>query len=293
LRSALAACCDRLIQIEDLQEFSDRIGRFENSLVFPYWFGQQSRNRHGLVPAICEANKVMFIGADAFVKIVCNDKELSKAVCRQAGLSVPPSVLIRRPNQIKFARHLALPVVVKPNYEGSSLGMTQDNLCYSWDTAGRVLQELFEKLGGPFIIEEFVGGREFSACLRRTTASRVDIVVGYCVVDEQSTFLSDKLYTWDLKIPGRHSFSFEIATARFPASVLAAMKECFQRLGKVDLLRIDGRETTSDHVIFELSPDLYLGPDSEFAFSFTQDGTTYDELLSKTVRDCLERYGAN
>ncbi|HEX7747305.1 MAG TPA: hypothetical protein VF445_01015 [Bordetella sp.] len=293
IHEALARCCKTVHRYSDLSNFTQEISRHPNSLVFPYWFGQRSRSRHGLVPAICEAANAMFVGADAFAKVVCNDKELSKEICRQAGLSVPMSAVLTGLGDLRYAGYLSLPVVVKPNYEGTSLGITQRNLCKTWEEVADISEQLFARLGQPVIIEEFIAGREFSACILGTCDQPVAINVGGWKIDGDSGYLDDRLNTFDLKLPSERTFEWEQLAQLFSEERMDAFRSCFARLGKVELLRIDGRVKENDVVILELTPDIYLGGDGEFCRAFGYDETNYDAFISRLVFNCLEGYKAS
>jgi D-alanine-D-alanine ligase len=84
----------RVIWYECPNDFVRNIQRHSNDVVVPYWFGQDSRNRHALVPGICEAANIRYIGGDVYTKTICNDKALSKTLCRQAGLQVADGVVV-------------------------------------------------------------------------------------------------------------------------------------------------------------------------------------------------------
>lgn len=294
IQSSLEDCCEKVVRFSTLSEFIAAIEHYPNSLVFPYWFGQNSRSRHGLVPAICEATNRMFVGADAYVKVVCNDKELSKVICRQAGLSVPVSAILNSLQDIKYADYLSLPVVVKPNYEGTSLGITQRNLCGSWDEVRLIARELFEKLQQPVIVEEFIVGREFSACLLGNTEQGIQMEIGGWKINDDSSFLNHRLNTFDLKLPSNYRFLFEDLKHLFQAEKLNAFKDCFNILGKTELLRIDGRMTErGEPIILELTPDIYLGADGEFCSAFGYSEQNFDQFISHIVRNSVEGYKAS
>lgn len=234
---------------------------------------------------------MMFVGADAFTKIVCNDKELSKAVCRQSGLDTPRSGVVRSVDELRFLAHLRLPVIVKPNYEGTSLGVGDRNKCSDWKAAAAVADELLLELAQPLVVEEFVQGREFSACLMRVSGA-VDVRAGSWVVDGRPDYLDDRVFSSDLKTGDRMEMSFDPAGVELSLVVLDRMRDCFARLGKVDLLRIDGRQTASGCIVIELTPDIYLGADGEFATTYGAVNGGYRGFVSEVVRNCVEGYGA-
>ena len=288
LRSALQTCCDRVITVSELGDFTRLVGEHLDCLVFPYWFGQRSRSRHGLVPAICEANGVMFVGADAFTKIVCNDKELSKTICRQVGLPVPASGVVRRMEDLRFLRHLRMPLMVKPNYEGTSLGITDRNKCSGWEEAAVICGELLQEFEQPVIVEEFIAGREFSSCLMHVRGE-LTVRTGAWTIEGRKDYLDDRVFSAGLKT-GSIEMAY-VGGMELPRDITDRMKDCFRWLGKVDVLRIDGRLREGCCSIIELTPDAALGPDSEFAAAYggVQD---YDGFVSRLIMDCVERYRA-
>jgi len=91
-----------------------------DDVVLSVYGGQSSRNRMALVPAICEAFGLRFIGPDAYGRIVCQDKEISKRLAREAGLASPAYLLIRDEPDVDTLQTFPLPFVVKPIFEGSS-----------------------------------------------------------------------------------------------------------------------------------------------------------------------------
>jgi D-alanine-D-alanine ligase len=293
LQAALEQCASRVHRFDDLTLFTQNIAQHRDSLVFPYWFGEKSRSRHGLVPAICEAAGLMFVGADAFSKIVSNDKELSKAICRQAGLSVPTSIIISNVNEIEYISMIPIPAVVKPNYEGTSLGISQDNLCWNIESIKSITQSLIQNLDQPVIIEEFIRGREFSACMMSNENGDIDIQIGTWKINGHSDFLDDRINSYDLKLPNEIPFQIEIITETIDKNFIDLLKKCFVSLGKVDLLRIDGRINEKGIVVIELTPDIYLGADGEFCQTFGYDESNYTYFVSRIINNCLKGYKAH
>jgi D-alanine-D-alanine ligase len=76
-------------------ELINHAHKHKDDLIFPYWQGIHSKNRHALGPAVCEAAGLRYIGGDAFAKSICNDKHVTKLLCRDLGLDTPPSVALR------------------------------------------------------------------------------------------------------------------------------------------------------------------------------------------------------
>lgn len=89
-------------------------------------------------------------------------KDSLKIISRYAEVSTPPHVLVRKPADIERAASiLHFPLFVKPNEGGDSFGIDDKSLC--WDAAALRLKAtaLLQQFDA-ILIEEYIGGREFS-----------------------------------------------------------------------------------------------------------------------------------
>jgi D-alanine-D-alanine ligase len=87
-----------------VNDFADGDLRSRNAIVFPLWRGGASRNRTAIVPAVCEARQLPYVGGDAFVQTVCQDKSLSKVCARMAGFDVPGEWLVHSVTELSSFR---------------------------------------------------------------------------------------------------------------------------------------------------------------------------------------------
>jgi D-alanine-D-alanine ligase len=212
--------------------FVDHIACHKEHLVFPLWSGVRSRNRTSLVASICEAYDIRYLGGDTFTNIVGQDKAISKRLAESAGLLTPASVLIYTTAQLSTIDLLDPPVVVKPNLQGSSIGISQHSLCRNSQDAQDVAAQLLAIYDQPVLVEQFIEGAEVTAVL---------------VGDETEVRLCEVMELYDAD--GRIDFSrtldsFELkkgptkprrAHRRINTSqaVSVAMQELFIRLGNL------------------------------------------------------------
>src|SRR5690606_17812117 len=74
-------------------------------------------------------------------------------------IPTPGAVFVADMNDIK--RHkLRFPVILKPNFEGSSKGITQDSIAEDDATLEARLRELLPKYPSGILVEEFIVGRD-------------------------------------------------------------------------------------------------------------------------------------
>jgi D-alanine-D-alanine ligase len=108
----------------------------------------------GRVQDLLNQRGIPYTGADADTSRICIDKEKTKEKFHAAGVPTPKGQLVRRTKEIT----LPLPVFVKPNNQGSSVGSraakTQDEL------SAAVADAL--KFGPEVIVEQLIDGRELT-----------------------------------------------------------------------------------------------------------------------------------
>jgi D-alanine-D-alanine ligase len=108
----------------------------------------------GQVQDILAARGIPFTGADAKTSRIAFDKEKTKEKFRAAGVPTPEGQLVGRLDEVT----LSLPLFVKPNEQGSSVGThpatTRDELAAALEDA--------LKFGPRALVERFIRGRELT-----------------------------------------------------------------------------------------------------------------------------------
>lgn len=109
----------------------------------------------GPLQDLLEAGGRPFVGCGARAARLAMDKVASKAMAQSAGLLVSPTCVLD-PSDAGLA--LPLPVVVKPVFEGSTIGLFVCRTMEQWKAAHRSAAGS----GKPYLIEPFVEGRELT-----------------------------------------------------------------------------------------------------------------------------------
>lgn len=111
--------------------------------------GGDGRLAH-LVPAMLETLGLPFTGSSAAAIAVTADKALTKAVLKAHGIAVPEDWPAGGPRWI-----------VKSRFEEASIGLDDDNIV-SADEMEAAIARLAPRLGGSFVAETYVDGRELN-----------------------------------------------------------------------------------------------------------------------------------
>src|SRR5207302_838779 len=104
-----------------------RLEAYAPDLVFNTAEGRRGRFREAFYPALFDELGFPYTGSDAWVLAVTLDKALTKLVLREHGVVSPKGQFIEDISELKL-EGWRFPVIVKPNFEGSSKGITQDSV---------------------------------------------------------------------------------------------------------------------------------------------------------------------
>src|SRR5512141_2465979 len=104
-----------------------RLDAFWPDLIFNTAEGRRGRFREAFFPALFDELGMPYTGSDAYALAVTLDKQLTKLVLAQHGVPTPRWQYVEAAAQLQI-NALRFPVIVKPNFEGSSKGITQDSV---------------------------------------------------------------------------------------------------------------------------------------------------------------------
>ena len=289
--NGLKEICKEVIHYQSPKDFLKNIAKHKNDIVFPIWSGRHSRNRRALVPSICEAYGLAYVGADTYANIICQDKLLSKQFAGKYGIKTADYLLYEGIEDNLLLQSLKLPLVIKPNFEGGSIGISKDNLVYDYSQAKDKVHELYSIYQQSILIEEFIPGQEVSIILlgNSNNISFSEVVELYC--QKGNLDFEKNIYSYEIK--KEHNdicLAHKLITDIFPDETLNQAHSMFKKLGKVEAIRIDGRFNGKDFYLIELSPDIHFGVGCTFSDAFKLCGISYIDMLYMILKNTINNY---
>jgi D-alanine-D-alanine ligase len=137
----------------------------------------------GRIQALLDLAGLRYTGSNHIASAAAMDKDLSKHLFRAAG--VPTADWLMAPAGAEAVRALGTPVVVKPNKQGSTVGLTVVRDPARLEAA----VELARRYDDEVMIERFVAGREFTVAVLDGQALPVgEIIAPGEVFDYQSKY---------------------------------------------------------------------------------------------------------
>ncbi len=271
-----------------------RLEAYAPDLVFNTAEGRRGRFREAFYPALFDELGFPYTGSDAWVLAVTLDKALTKLVLREHGVISPRGQFIEEISELKLDGW-RWPVIVKPNFEGSSKGITQESIVEDRVRLRALVEKQLAKFPAGVMVEEYIPGKDLTVAFLEKAPSPVLTPVGYVIDESELSKRRYRIYDYDLKSVHFNAVNVR-CPAEFPAHVLDRAQDmarkAYKALGVRDLGRIDFRVADDGQVYFiELNalPSLELGAGIYAAAAL--EGLHTDGVLAKVVESAVTRWG--
>lgn len=223
-----------------------------DTIFINYNYGLPAPYKRTQCPTLLELMGAKYSGADPFVALLVNDKEYTKRVLRAAGICVPSSILVNHSENIQYRvdkSKLSLPLVVKPNCEGSSLGITAESLCNDYITASKIANKLLPQYR-EVLIEQYIAGYECTVWIIGNPGD-FRLVAPLLISEKGNFYFEHRIFTMQDKATKVREYSLPDKTLGVDrVNELKQLSEkIFTELGLRDYARIDFR-ISNDHIFF-------------------------------------------
>jgi D-alanine--D-alanine ligase len=230
----------------------------------------------GAIQGLLELLGIPYTGSGIQASALAMDKAMTKRQLELAGVRCPKGTVVERGSE---PVEMDAPLVVKPNAEGSTVGVT---FVREAAELGPALTKAFN-YGSSVLVEELIEGIEISVpVLCGEVLPPVEIEPNNGVYDFQSKY-----------IPGA---TREIIPARLPASVIAEAQEIalktHQTLGCQGASRTDMIVRGVELFVLEVNTLPGMTPTSLLPNSAAAAGIQFPELCERLLKDAMERSGA-
>ena len=255
----------------------------QSDVVFLALHGAAGEN--GTMQALLDLTGRPYTGSGMLASAVAMNKAMSKRVFEQAGIPTPTWQLLAPgaiASNVELARLGGFPLVVKPNEEGSSVGLTIVNDAGALPEALRLAGTL-----GEILIERFIPGRELTVSL-----------VGEQVLPIVEIRPKSGLYDYQSKYTAGASEYF--CPADLPTAVAQRVSELGAQAARVigcrGVCRVDFRlDPANEPSCLEVNTIPGMTPTSLVPMAAKAIGMTYDQLVQRmldlAIEDARKRAG--
>ena len=245
-------------------------------VVFPVLHGPFGED--GTVQGLLELADVPYVGPGVLASALCMDKDVFKAVLRDRGVPVTPSITLRHGDPADHP--FSYPVFVKPARLGSSVGISK---VHDEKELGPALELAFrhdEKV----LIEEFIDAVEVE-CSVLGNREPIASLPGQIVAHAEWYDFAAKYEEGGMELIVPPPISAEaIEEVRRLAVAAFVAGEC-EGMARVDFF-VRGEEV----LVNELNTIPGFTSTSVYAKLFAESGISYPELLDRLIALALERH---
>lgn len=245
------------------------------------------------VPVLCDLLNLKYTGCNPFlVALLCN-KHFTKEFIKNIGYLVPNGILIDKNYKLKkeYLHDLKYPLIIKPNTDGSSLGLNNNSICKNYDELNKVYLSLKDKYN-EILIEEFISGYELT-----------NMYIGdheHCILNGvifskkgDKVYFDNDIFTLQDKSMKKISdvFASDIVDEETIKMIKKETASIVKELHITDICRIDYRLTKENKLyLLEINSVPRLSTNTNTVLMAKINNMSFEELLKKYLQYLQEKF---
>lgn len=257
-------------------------------VIFPIVHGTLGED--GSLQGLLRVANLPFVGSDVLSSAACMDKDVTKRLLRDAGLSVAPFITLTRTNRHRFGfaeaqAALGLPLFVKPANQGSSVGVSKVKTAEQYEAAIALAFRFDHKV----IVEQGIQGREIECAVLGNDAPQAS-TCGEIV-------LNSEFYAYDTKYIDGNGAKVMVPAAIDPTTndrIREIAIAAWHALGCSGMARVDVFLTPDNQVVInEINTLPGFTNISMYPKLWQASGLDYTSLITRLIELALERHRAS
>jgi D-alanine-D-alanine ligase len=292
IKSALEQAGCRVELFEADTGIFEKLSTAKVDIIFNIAEGICGRGREAQIPAILNFFKIPFVGSDETTLCIALDKALSKRLLASYKIKTPKYQVIYD-SSTRINRRLKFPLIIKPNAEGSSKGISDLAVVDDMKQLREAVERNFDIYKQPLLIEEYIPGREF-------TVGIVGNGKDTTVFTPMEIVYKDKecknIYSFNVK-KNYKDFVEYVCPPSIEPELEKRLVDCSARIYELlecrDFSRIDFRLSDENEIFFiEINPLPGLAPGySDYPMLAEFCNVDYNMIIKRILASALKRYG--
>lgn len=266
-----------------LSTLKEKLEFRENYILWNLVEGFQSRNRESWVPSIAEFMGFPYTGSDVFAQNVSLNKFLTKKLATDIGINTANYCLLEKEDS-SFGG-VDYPVFIKPNEEGSSLGISEENIVHNSNEFESKIGSYLKKYRS-VLVEEYLSGDDI-------TCGVIGNYPNYTATLPARILYPSTIYSQSIKskaqMPERLEFDLDRSIANQVQSDSIAICNAIKADG---FARVDfklGQNQKPYFLEINLTPGLSYKY-SSFPICYQNSLGDYQSMIEKIISLSIEKY---
>ena len=297
IESSISSLGYEVVQLEADENFIERIKISKPDFVFNLAEGINGECRESHVPAILEMLGIPYSGSGVLSQALTLIKSKKKEILDFYEIPTPSFQLFKSGEQ-NLHQSLNFPLIVKPNAEGSSIGINAKSVVMNKEDLRKQVNYVLMEYHQYALVEEFCPGREFTLALLGNPPRIMPVVeITFDHLPEDVPKIDGYEAKWLYDTPENP------AELKCPAEIPQKLKskledvakKTFEVLHCVDFARIDVRLDKNDEPnVLDVNalPGLMPNPrsNSRFTIACYAAGMSYQGIISSVMNSAFKRY---
>lgn len=236
------------------------------------------------VPAALELANIPYTGAGMQGLVIGNNRNLFKQLLLANEIPTPPFQLIRRRGS-KIDEALGLPLIVKLNEGGGSVGIDDNAVKEKIEAADEQVNKLIETYKLPVIVEKFIDGPEVTVCAF-DDGHKIHIFMAQKVFSEKPDGKHEFTSLQSYDNPNSYKYK-KVADEKLAATIENLARKAFGVLANRDYSKFDVRVDAETNIPYftDCNPNTAFGPSLGLPFTevLALHGVKFQDVLASMI----------
>lgn len=263
----------------------ETIKNIHTDLVFNLveWAGRDYKLGVAVITEL-EKVKLPYTGSNSWGYEVSCDKILMKQLLDEHKILSPKWKVFGDKNNLRF------PVIVKPVYEHSAIGISQTSVCQNEIEIREKAGELIKRYDQPALVEEFIDGDEAQVTVLEKNGQPWVLPPAVIKWKKKEKFWPILTYESKWNEGSWENSMSVIKSGELTAEIKNLALQCYLKLGGRSYPRMDMRVSGGKVYVLEVNnnPGIDFDPESGIAVSALKAGLDWPSLLKNIVEEAYD-----
>ena len=249
--------------------------------------------RKSLIPSLCDLYGIKYAGSNPYIVSLCRDKYRTSCILKQNGIRTPKSWLYdARYGWINGSpKNFEHPLIIKPNYESSSIGIDESNIGFYDSHFYNKVKEISSCYKQEILLEEFIEGYE-----AETPIISYEEPLGIFPVGINMDFepcMGKRILNYNNRSIDNYTFfDFSEKFPEISTQILETACKTIKLLSITGFGRVDFRIGSNEmFYVTDISTNPHYTLKSSYYFIFKQLGLDYKDLIACLIAISLNESG--
>lgn len=260
---------------------------YPNTLFLNFSDGLNQISRKAQSAILLELLNVPYAGSDPLARLMAGNKNYAKKIV-SSSLDVPYGKIVFYNSPLPS--NISYPIIIKPNREGSSLGITQDNICFNKKQLLKRINQLFQYYPD-ILIEEYIPGYEITCFIIGNKNNYYLTEPLLCEYQGEQYFDSFVFGLEEKATRKRKEYlAKDILSLEQIERIRKAARTAFEILNMYDFARVDFRLQKDGRLVFlEINGNAVISETSELGTLSHELNIPFGELVGYIIKAATNR----